>query len=230
MKLYFAGAFTGYKVDKLQSLGMRNKLYSFHHEKNLAREWGKGLLLDSGAYTASTKGVVIDMDELNEFILEVKPDHSIQLDVIGDSKGTWENYKKQSKVVEVLPVIHSNYTKSEIARVLESSDYICLGAINYLPVVKVIEWLDYMFSFPQIRGKKIHLLGIMSRRILTRYPVYSADSSSALSAIRYPAGTQIGKYNQRTKHYTTFYEEPIKEQLEYEQTLTELWQKKGITF
>jgi hypothetical protein len=189
MKLYFAGAFSGLPIEQLKSFGMKYKLYSYANEKNSAIEWGgEGLMLDSGAFSVFTKGITIEIPDLVGFIQEYKPEAAIQLDVIGDEDATWKNYIKMSKLAECLPVAHYKSSKKHLRRVFEASDYICLGGLVPLARQRKVlhQWLDYVFSFPFVRRKKIHCLGIMTKSVLEKYPFYSCDSSSALSSQRYP--------------------------------------------
>ena len=233
MRLFFAGSFSGVKEDVLKEWGMENKLYSYVNEPKNAVRWGsKGLLLDSGAFSAWSKGVKIDPNALCDFIEEHKPEFAIQLDTIGDAEASWHNFVDMDKRVDVLPVIHSGATDFQIRRVLNSKEYICLGAISTMQSNKdsLKKWIDHIFAFPEIRNKKIHALGIMSEDILLRYPFYSADSSSALSAVRYPVNPD-DKYlfwKQKTQHYTRLYEDSIKRQLELQKHVTEVWKKRGI--
>lgn len=235
MRLYFAGSFSGVPVETLRSWGMQYKLYSYTNEPKPARIWGSdGLLLDSGAYSAMTKGIKISIPSLCRFIDEVKPEHAIQLDVIGDPEATWKNFMEMDKRVDVIPVIHSGTTDFQIRRILQSKDHICLGALTMLAAQKsqMFAWLDHIFSFPEMRGKRVHILGVMAPDILLRYPFYSADSSSALSAVRYPMGLddEYLFWKQKTQHYTRLYEDSIKKQLDQEYLITEIWKKRGIVW
>jgi len=236
MRLYFAGSFSGLNEEQLKNIGIRNKLYSYVNDLNSAKKWGSdGLLLDSGAFTAFTKGAKISLSELCSFILTYKPEAAIQLDVIGDPESTWTNYVKMSERVKCLPVIHYKAPADIIRKMLQSTDYICLGALVPLTARKEVlfKWLDYVFSFPEIRGKKIHALGIMSEDVLIRYPFYSADSSSALSVVRYPIDKEKEPMlfmRQKSRHYTDLYSPAVQKQLKLERKLTLIWEKRGIVW
>jgi hypothetical protein len=232
MRLFFAGSFSGMTEDRLKEIGIRNKLYSYSNEPNSAKKWGgEGLLLDSGAFTAYTKGIKIFMSALNHFILTYKPELAIQLDVIGDPEASWKNWVKQSEHVKTMPVIHHNATADQIRRVLTATDHICLGALVGVQKETLFKWLDYIFSFQEIRGKKIHALGVMAEDILIRYPFYSADSSSALSVVRYPIDPEKDPMmfmRQKSRHYTDLYAPMVRKQLQLEKKLTRIWEKRGI--
>lgn len=234
MKLYFAGSFTGQTTERLKEMGMENKLYSYVHEKKLVPQWGsQNLILDSGAFTAFTKGKVIDINKLIEFIEEHKPQHAIQLDVIGDSDASWENWKKSQERCDMLPVLHAGASDTQIKRVLTAAPYICLGAL--VPLAKrrglLTSWLDHVFSFKEAVGVKMHCLGIMQEQILLKYPFYSADSSSALSAVRYPMEKdRLVRYRQKHWHYREMYYYPIQEQVAMQKFVTDVWTNRGIVW
>lgn len=230
MKIYFAGSFSGVPVERLKEMGIVHKLYSFTNEKKQATEWGSGLMLDSGAFSVMTKGIAVNIDDLIDFIKKYKPEVAIQLDVIGDDDKTWKNYLYMKKKVDVLPVIHYKASDKHIKRVVDSADYILLGGLVPLSTQKekMFAWLDYLYSNYSLQNKKIHLLGITNAKILERYPVYSSDSSSALSINRYPNKDPMIVMQQKTRHYTDLYEVGIKPILKLEQDVTKLWESRGV--
>lgn len=140
--------------------------------------------LDSGAFSAKTAGVKINIDEYKDFITK---NHSVfhcyaNLDVIGDAKETKKNQEYlESNGLHPLPVFHFGSDLSELEQLANRYDYICLGGL--VPHARRSEtlkgWLDKCFSIIKVRRNKIHLFGITSREILMRYPAYSCDSTSA---------------------------------------------------
>ena len=234
MRLFFAGEYAVADETKfVKQIGVRNRLVSFHYKGNrtIAKEWGsKGLMLDSGAFSAWSLGASIDMRELIAFIQHLEPEFAIQLDVIGDEDGTWNNYMAMSKQVDCLPVIHYRASKKHIERVLKAPGMACLGGLVPLSRKKntLKKWLDYIFSFPEARGKRLHCLGIMSPWVLQRYPFYSADSSTATSALRYPQNDIMMKLHQRRKDRAMCVKPLIQKQLELEKKVTRLWERRGV--
>lgn len=232
MKIYLAGNPKAKPRDIREHIDY--KLWSYYHEKKQAIEWGsEGQLLDSGAFTAWTKGVEIDIDELIAFIKLHKPENAIQLDVIGKEEETWENYRYMtSKGVEVLPVIHYKASEKHIKRVVKKADYICLGGL--VPLArrkkKLQEWLDYIFTFEEIRKVKVHCLGITTRWVLERYPFYSVDSTSYLSIFRYPQSDSYNKVKQKVYSRQRAVLEEIDKTKKLEKYITELWKRRGIIF
>lgn len=235
MKIYFAGSFSGVKSDKLRELGVHNKLYSFVNDTKSAVDWGsEGLMLDSGAFTEFTTGKPVNINHLIAFIKKYKPEHAIQLDVIGDDDNTWRNYQYMvdQGLDNILPVIHYKASEKHIKRVLAASDYVLLGGLVPLtrrPAV-LRAWLDYLYSNFGLKDKKIHALGVTTKWCLQRYPFYSTDSSSALSITRYPSSNKTEIMHQKTKHYTELYKIGIDPILELERETTKLWESRGITW
>lgn len=232
MKIYFAGSFSGV-TKELEKIGIKNKLYSFHNEKKQARDYKGNLMLDSGAFSVLTQGAKIDIDELIAFIKEVKPNSSIQLDVIGDEEKTWANYlymKERITEQKLLPVIHYKASDKHIKRVLNENAYTLLGGLVPLTRKKkeLFSWLDYLYSTYKLQNYKIHLLGVTTKSVLERYPVYSSDSSSALSINRYPSSDKLIIMKQKTLHYKELYTYGVEPILELEQYITKLWEKRGI--
>lgn len=242
MKLFFAGCLdnTEKQIEKQQEY-IINRLYSFATEKKPAIKWKRNLILDSGAFTEFTAGRKINIDELISFIKEHKPQNAIQLDKIGDEEETWNRFKYMEKQVKVLPVIHHKASKKHIERVLalNEADYISLGGLVPLARNKkeLISWVDYLYSaYPLIRTKRVHCLGIMQKDILERYPFYSADSTSWLSIVRFPKKKRtlerIHQLKEKSKQISRVDAAlpAIRKQLDLEKYITNLWEKRGITW
>jgi hypothetical protein len=143
------------------------------------------LFLDSGAFSAHTQGIKIDIDNYINFIKENQCCISFyaNLDVVNDPKTTLKHQKiMESAGLNPVPVFHVGNTIEYLYHYIENYNYICIGGMvgklpNYL-----IEYLDSYFSiisdkkgYPQI---KIHGFGLTSVNLLLRYPWYSVDSSS----------------------------------------------------
>ncbi len=231
MRLYFAGG--GLEPEQFRAWGVKYKLYSYVNEKKSAQSWGENLMLDSGAFSVFTKGVSVDIDQLITFIKQYSPEQAIQLDVIGNEEQTWDNFLYMKRFTDVLPVISYGASRKHIERVLNStSEYICLGGL--VPYAKdkktLMNWLNYIYSFPQVKSKKVHCLGITTKTILETYPFYSCDSSSWLCSRRYPASTPVMRFRQKTMHYSKISKFDIVEQLKLEKYITDLWEVRGIVW
>lgn len=160
---------------------------------------GKGnLIVDSGAYTAFTKGQAINLEEYAAFCVQVTAAHAHQLntlefmnlDVIGHQERSTANFHalREEHGVNVTPVFTYGAALKELERLAERHPRIALGGL--VPVAlktnMLNDWLTACFSVLHGSTTSIHLLGIAQERILTRYPVDSCDASSWSDVVRVP--------------------------------------------
>lgn len=144
------------------------------------------LFLDSGAFSAWSKGVKIDIDEYINFIkahekyLEV---YAV-LDEIGDPVKTLENQNyMEKKGLKPLPCFHYGEDTKYLKDYIKKYDYIALGGMVPISTTQLIQWLDLLFTehicdekgVPKV---KVHGFGLTSIPLLIRYPWYSVDSTS----------------------------------------------------
>lgn len=158
--------------------------------------------LDSGAYSAWSRGTQIDPDEYIAFIkanievIEVYP----CLDCIPGAPGrsatqkeredaaekTWENYLyMKSEGLDPLPVFHYGEDFRFLTRMLDNKcEYIGIGGLVGIPSEKRRAWLDRLFTrITDDKGMpivKTHGFGMTAVPLIFRYPWYSVDSSSWL--------------------------------------------------
>ena len=195
MNLYLAGGENKSWLSAMESAKTNKALYSYfylnkHHgdkeEKvdNFLSKVEMNIFLDSGGYSAKTKGVNIDIDEYINFIK--KYEKQIQtyavLDVIGDFEKTMENQIYMEDCgVNPLPVFHYGGELSNLELLCSKYDYIALGGlVPYARQKKELKnWLDKCFSVIGTETK-IHGFGMTGIDILLRYPFYSVDSTSWL--------------------------------------------------
>jgi hypothetical protein len=148
------------------------------------------IFLDSGAFSAMTKKVVIDLDKYIDFIKEYQDKLEVyaNLDVIGDAVGTWKNQKyMESKGLRPMPVFHSMFEDDEwLLKYMEDYDYIGIGGIAGTGFSKenLTQRLDEIFEKyicpapSRMPVVKIHGFGMTSFSLMLRYPWYSVDSTS----------------------------------------------------
>jgi len=152
------------------------------------------LFLDSGAFSAWSRGVEIDIDEYITFIKEHSNIISIyaNLDVIGGDAGvpgeetarrTLENQRIMEEAgLSPLPVFHYGEPYEYLERYVEEYDYIALGVAGNSGT-KLIPWLNECFSkyicdekgYPKV---KVHGFAVTSLVLMVRYPWRSVDSTS----------------------------------------------------
>lgn len=151
-------------------------------------------ILDSGAFTAWTRGESVDLDEYVAFIKSVPElSYYFSLDYIPGvrgvrptraeveyaSKQSLYNYKYMlEQGLTPIPVVHfgCEYSLADkyylIAKVKPA--FIGVGGLVGVPCKLAQHWLDGLFAncdYP------FHGFGISSSRLLTRYPWASVDSS-----------------------------------------------------
>jgi len=169
-----------------------NILMSYHYLKNIKDQQSLydkflnymyknelNIMIDSGAFSAYTLGVVINIDEYIKYLEYLDslgfPFYAIQLDVIGNGQKTYENMlymmeKCNLKNGTILPVIQRTSSLEIIEKMIALPyDYFCLGN-----VINDYEFIKYMIKkYPH---KKFHGLGFVKLNKQTL--PFSADSSS----------------------------------------------------
>lgn len=159
------------------------------------------MFLDSGAFSAWTKGAQIRIRDYIAFIKRHQQyiDHYANLDVIADTfkkrgaasalyrkaaEATLHNQQVMEKAgLNPIPVFHYGEPFEFLQMYLDKYEYIALGGLVGVPVGLAIEFLDKCFSdyicdnegMPKV---KVHGFGLTSLRIMLRYPFYSVDSTS----------------------------------------------------
>ena len=145
------------------------------------------LFLDSGAYSALTQGVSIDIQEYIQFVKEHEDVLEIyaNLDVIGDAEGTWKNQMIMEEAgLNPLPVFHYGEDIKWLKKYLERGhEYISLGGLVGGSNSALVSWLDPIWGehLTDAEGMplvKVHGFGLTSLRLMLRYPWYSVDSTS----------------------------------------------------
>lgn len=170
------------------------------------------LFLDSGAYSAWSRGVSISLEEYAQFILDRPGVFSVvaNLDVIPGSWGVvpsqqeidesagkgWENYYALKKLLAptgLVPmhIYHQGEDIKWLKKLMEESGYFGVSPGNDRTTVEKIQWLDEVFDYlcddlgrPMF---KAHGFGVTALEILYRFPWYSVDSTSWILTGRFGA-------------------------------------------
>lgn len=171
-------------------------LESYHYLQNspskrdLLREYGRKVFLDSGAFSAYTLGATIDVNDYARFIaangdlIEV----ASVLDGIGDPQLTLENQRRlEDAGANVLPCFHFGEPEEYLETYLEHYDHITLGGMVPVPNNQLQLWLDHLWSKYLTDDKgwpivKVHGFGLTAMSLVRRYPWFSVDSSSWVQA------------------------------------------------
>lgn len=176
------------------------------------------LFLDSGAFSAFTQGVEIDIQEYIAFIKEHEEHLEVyaNLDVIGaPPEASWDNQRTMERAgLNPMPCFHYGEDPKWLRRYMKKCDYIALGGMaadksgKALSTEKRMKWLDVIFQdyicdssgTPTV---KVHGFGMTSHELMWRYPWYSVDSTSwvvtgRLGSIYVPRRKE-GQWNHRLR-------------------------------
>ena len=195
MILYNAAKMDGNYDIQFKNEGLRNRLLSYADidaVKGAFQFWlnpelkEKRLFLDSGAYSAFTRGVEIDLDAYIEFVKKWENEIEVYagLDVIGDHKKTLENIQyMESKGLKPLPTFHHGEPFDFLEFLCKNYKYIAIGGMAQLgrSRPKFKKWLDQCWVImKKYFPIKVHGFALTSQWVLEQYPFYSVDSTSAI--------------------------------------------------
>ena len=184
------------------------RLQSQVNDRSNIRRWlntsndGK-LFIDSGAYTAFTKGKVVDVDEYISYINDISSklycfaqvDHITGKGETKEDTGrlSWENFLyMRTRVLaphKLVPIFHQGEDLKWLKNMVEFEDsigkldYIGFGAMVGTGVNRDDKCLFFDKAFSVIEKSsnpniKVHAMGMTSLSLLELYPFYSADSTS----------------------------------------------------
>ncbi len=207
-KLYLAGEREGVKNGQiplwLQEGRVKRRLFSYYYHglKNAgiptfdmreSAEFGLDLFLDSGAFTAFSKGVEISVEQYAEFVKEYGDMFTVcsSLDAIGSgdesARGSWENFQAlQGLDANVWPVWHVREPDSWLEQYIEEGwEFIFIGGMVPETTKWLKERLDGLFygiltDEEGLPCAKYHGFGLTDQLLMFRYPWYSVDSTSWL--------------------------------------------------
>lgn len=227
MKIYLAGIYTsnfdlgGRIYARLTDAEKKHReevkfiLESYHYIHkpsyvNKIRKDGVKVFLDSGAFSAFTKGVDVDIQgycryiQENMDIIEVIDGNvcASVLDSIGNAQGTYENQIQMEALgVRPLPCFHYGEDERWLEWYLSKYDHITIGGMVPISTPQLIHWLDRIWDKYLTDGAgnprlKVHGFGVTTLPLIERYPWYSVDSSSwvqkaAMGSILLPTGKSL---------------------------------------
>lgn len=209
MRLYLAALYTSNFSRKSQAYlraapaekaardGVKYLLESYHyiHKQQYVekiRADDAKVFLDSGAFSAFTKGSEIDLPSYCTYIKENKdiievvdgtPLYSV-LDGIGDPLKTYNNQMAMERLgVRPLPCFHYGEDERYLEWYMQHYDYITIGGMVPITTPQLYLWLDriwdrYLTNSAGQPKLKVHGFGLTTIGLMERYPWYSVDSSS----------------------------------------------------
>lgn len=167
--------------------------YHYVHKQSAVdkiREDGRTIFLDSGAFSAFTQGVSIDIPAYCRYIKENSDiiEAASVVDSIGSAQGTFDNQViMEREGVRPLPCFHYGEDERYLQWYIANYDYITLGGMVPISTPQLITWLDRIWSKYLVDGSgrpriKVHGFGLTSSVLMLRYPWYSVDSSGWVQA------------------------------------------------
>lgn len=209
MHLYHAACFTngfmpGQKTfekltDREREIvsGIPHVLESYHyvHSQRYVNEMradGARVFLDSGAFSAHTLGVTIDIEKYCRYIIEnrdiIRHEDNVcmasVLDGIGNDLQTWRNQLIMEELgATPLPCFHFGEDDKFLEWYVARYPYITIGGLVGKSGNDVIQWLDRIWEKYLLDGSgkpriKVHAFGVTRIELMERYPWFSVDSSS----------------------------------------------------
>lgn len=176
---YFKDVDVGAMIRKLQDLSGIEKMDVF---------------ADSGAFTAQSSGVHIELSEYVEWIHKWEEYLTIylNLDVIGDQEGTNNNQRLLEEKFGVHPVPVFTFQRKgsdyegTLRRQLDKYEFIALGGmVPFMGRPKQV--MPHIIKCHKMaKGRTVfHGLGCTNWEIMKAIPFYSVDSSSWVGGVRY---------------------------------------------
>lgn len=203
MRLYQAGIYTSNfnkagrvysrldDTEKWMRNSVENYLESYHYihrprAVERIRAEGVKVFLDSGAFSAFTQGVKIDIGEYCDYIHENADiiDFPSVLDAIGDAEGTYRNQEEmERRGTKPLPCFHYGEPLDLLEHYISKYEYITIGGMVPISTPQLKLWLDdiwdrYLTDESGRPRTKVHGFGLTSLPLMMRYPWYSVDSST----------------------------------------------------
>lgn len=185
--------------------------------------YGSCFFLDSGAFSAYSRGAPVTVDAYGEFLgrysgqieyyanLDAIPDGSVQR-AAEDTRSNQRAF--EAKGLSPIPVFHKGEPFSFLEEYIEQYPYLCLGGLVSDSDIDNEQFFNHVWKHfltnPDGTPKlKVHAFGMTSLKLLKQYPWYSADSStwlihSKLGQIAVPTMKPDGSYDYNTKPWLLF--------------------------
>ncbi len=138
------------------------------------------LFIDSGAFSAFTKKVFVNIDQYSYYLKNSNYDVGAGLDVIGNAEETYKNceYMEKQYGLKIMPTFHYGEDFEYLDKYCANHDYVAIGGIAQIgkQPQKLFPWLSKIFTkYPK---HKFHGFAVTGNRTLSAFPWYSCDSAS----------------------------------------------------
>ena len=233
MKIYFAGVDRVSFLPVLWSSGVRRILISYADYRHSLpkflehlRDYQFEVMLDSGAYSAYTRGIKLDVGDYAELLKEYGEYFKcyFNLDVVGDFEETWKNQDYlEGEGLKPIPVFHYGEPLEVLLLISRGYSFIGLGGMVPIHQNKLDRWLGSIFRDKEggetFKNTSFHGLGLTTISLLRKYPFESCDSTKWLIAKRW--GEILVGDGTRVKSEDATMEQGIKWHLEKEREIAE---------
>lgn len=194
MRFVFAGCDRSVRdLEVAAANGAEYVLMNFWHirdrkawKKHLQR-LGLKLILDSGAFTAWQKGIVIDVVEFADFVIEHADviDTFFSLDVVGDPIASAANFEYlRSRGLNPIPVFHAGSDLAILDQMIEDGESL-IGIGGSVKMAADDRAAAIQAIFDRHPLGNFHFLGGGSADLLTGFAWISADATTWLKARKY---------------------------------------------
>lgn len=209
MHVYFATSALGERrTEILRSGGVSKLLVSYAYKNAFPKTIefleplpNARLIVDSGAFTAWSKGESIDLQAYGEFCLEllekvknkIRHVYIINLDVIPGEMGKnptadqmnasvekgFENLEKlESMGLKPIHIFHQFEDFKWLDLLAKKQSYIGISPSNACSVKERHNWLRHVFYRLKDDMRRTHGFGVTAKTLMADFPWYSVDSSS----------------------------------------------------
>lgn len=222
----------------LRRLGVKSRLesaFSLGFKRDISRGF-EYHLLDSGGFVARTKGQPISLEMYAAYLNKHKIELAVNLDT-ADVKETEQNLiylRKHTKTI-IVDVYHmSDYlTCRDILDRMLKDRIICIGGVAGVTHLSRYKESFYNYVFSRTRDVvRVHGLGITKQDTLKAHPFYSVDSTSWLAGVQHGSvkhiSDKVDKALQRSVKYTHIAAISVKQFLDMERQITNLWLARGV--
>lgn len=225
------GALVAYEGDGKATIARVMDLHAQSH----------AVLLDSGAFGAWRSGHPRSLERYIEVVRALAPivDAYASLDVIGDWRATLANHEHMlAEGLDPVPTYHFGEPDEALDAILAlQPKYIGFGGLVGRSKKVRREWLDPVWS-RLVRTSnwpiRVHGWGVTDMELVPRYPWYSVDSSSAMSAGRGGGNARRGviatDHSQAGKHGLTRVRQTVDRIEELVKFASEKWTSQGLVW
>lgn len=250
MRIYLSGAEVPGWEALLAEAGASNVLASYY---GLGGSGGApkppprgfaSLLLDSGGFSARTRGVQIDIHAYARYLNEHRIELAFNLDTndVAETLANQAILVKECPATTIIPVYHiSDYASDEHRDLLrqfedDGFDFVGLGGVVRSGFSAAYKERFYRHSFRTVRDRvRLHGLGITGETTMRAFPWFSVDSTSWLAPTKYGRSSTLGRspiadFERHGLDYKDRLRREIARWLEIEQQLSRLWAGRGVTW